>query len=81
MSQRELDPRKELILKVVTDDYIESAEPVGSRTIARKYNLGLSPQLSVMKWPIWRKVVTSNNPTSRPGGSLPSKVTAITWIC
>jgi heat-inducible transcriptional repressor len=43
MNGRELDPRKELILKVVTDDYIESAEPVGSRTIARKYNLGLSP--------------------------------------
>ncbi len=43
MSQKGLDPRKELILKVVTDDYIESAEPVGSRTIARKYNLGLSP--------------------------------------
>ncbi len=43
MCRRELDPRKELILKVVTDDYIESAEPVGSRTIARKYNLGLSP--------------------------------------
>ncbi|HEY8392389.1 MAG TPA: heat-inducible transcriptional repressor HrcA [Capillibacterium sp.] len=43
MGRRELDPRKELILKVVTDDYIESAEPVGSRTIARKYNLGLSP--------------------------------------
>ena len=43
MSGKELDPRKELILKVVTDDYIESAEPVGSRTIARKYNLGLSP--------------------------------------
>ncbi|HBR29382.1 MAG TPA: heat-inducible transcription repressor HrcA, partial [Firmicutes bacterium] len=38
MSQKGLDPRKELILKVVTDDYIESAEPVGSRTIARKYN-------------------------------------------
>jgi heat-inducible transcriptional repressor len=38
-----LDKRKNLILKVVTDDYIESAEPVGSRTIARKYELGLSP--------------------------------------
>ncbi|HYH05298.1 MAG TPA: heat-inducible transcriptional repressor HrcA [Bacillota bacterium] len=38
-----LDKRKKLILKVVTDDYIESAEPVGSRTIARKYELGLSP--------------------------------------
>jgi heat-inducible transcriptional repressor len=38
-----LDKRKNLILKVVTDDYIESAEPVGSRTIARKHELGLSP--------------------------------------
>lgn len=43
MAGKELDPRKEQILKVVTDDYIESAEPVGSRTIARKYNLGFSP--------------------------------------
>jgi heat-inducible transcriptional repressor len=38
-----LDKRKNIILKVVTDDYIESAEPVGSRTIARKHELGLSP--------------------------------------
>jgi len=40
---RDLDVRKEKILQVVTDDYIESAEPVGSRTIAKKYNLGISP--------------------------------------
>lgn len=39
----ELDPRKKKILKVITDDYIVSAEPVGSRTIARRYDLGLSP--------------------------------------
>ena len=39
----ELDGRKKQILKVVTDDYISSAEPVGSRTIARRYDLGLSP--------------------------------------
>lgn len=39
----ELDQRKKQILKVVTDDYIASAEPVGSRTIARRYDLGLSP--------------------------------------
>lgn len=43
MAGKGLDPRKEKILQVVTDDYIESAEPVGSRTIARKYNLGFSP--------------------------------------
>ena len=34
---------KNRILKVITDDYIASAEPVGSRTIARRYDLGLSP--------------------------------------
>ena len=39
----ELDSRKKQILKVLTDDYISSAEPIGSRTIARKHNLGLSP--------------------------------------
>jgi heat-inducible transcriptional repressor len=38
-----MDKRKEAILRAITDDYIETAEPVGSRTIARKYSLGVSP--------------------------------------
>ena len=29
--------------QIIIEDYISSAEPVGSRTIARKYDLGLSP--------------------------------------
>lgn len=43
MASDRLDERKRKILRAVTDDYISSAEPVGSRTIARKYDLGLSP--------------------------------------
>lgn len=43
LAPENLDERKRRILRVVTDDYISSAEPVGSRTIARKYDLGLSP--------------------------------------
>ena len=35
--------RKQAVLRAVTDDYISTAEPVGSRTIARKYGLGVSP--------------------------------------
>ena len=35
--------RKQAILRAVTDDYISTAEPVGSRTIARKYDMGISP--------------------------------------
>jgi heat-inducible transcriptional repressor len=38
-----LDGRKRLVLRAVIDNYIETAEPVGSRTIARKHDLGVSP--------------------------------------
>lgn len=38
-----LDNRKQQILIAIIQDYIATAEPVGSRTIARKYKLGVSP--------------------------------------
>lgn len=38
-----LNERKKKILQIIIEDYISSAEPVGSRTIAREYDLGLSP--------------------------------------
>lgn len=37
-----LDERKRRILRAIIDDYIDTAEPIGSRTIARKHELGLS---------------------------------------
>jgi heat-inducible transcriptional repressor len=37
-----MDERKKRILQAIIDDYIGTAEPIGSRTIARKYELGLS---------------------------------------
>ena len=37
-----LDERKIAILKALIEDYIETAEPVGSRTIAKKFPIGLS---------------------------------------
>lgn len=38
-----LDKRKRSILQAIVDDYISTAEPIGSRTIARKHDLGVSP--------------------------------------
>lgn len=38
-----LDERKRLVLRAIIDSYIETAEPVGSRTIARRHDLGVSP--------------------------------------
>lgn len=37
-----MDERKRKILQAIIDDYIDTAEPIGSRTIARKHELGLS---------------------------------------
>jgi len=37
-----LDERKRLILQAVVEDYINTGEPVGSRTVARKYDLAIS---------------------------------------
>lgn len=37
-----LDDRKRRILQAIIDDYIDTAEPIGSRTIARRHELGLS---------------------------------------
>jgi heat-inducible transcriptional repressor len=38
----EMDKRKIRILQAIIQDYINTAEPVGSRTIAKKYDLGIS---------------------------------------
>jgi len=37
-----MDERKQQVLQAIILDYIATADPVGSRTIARKYNLGVS---------------------------------------
>lgn len=38
----DMDERKIKILEAIINDYITTAEPVGSRTIAKKYDLGIS---------------------------------------
>ncbi|MCL2463194.1 MAG: heat-inducible transcriptional repressor HrcA [Defluviitaleaceae bacterium] len=37
-----LNDRKIRILEAIINDYIQSAEPIGSRTIAKKYGMGIS---------------------------------------
>lgn len=37
-----LNDRKIEILKAIVNDYIQTAEPIGSRTIAKKYGIGVS---------------------------------------
>lgn len=39
----DMNERKLAILKAVVSDYVATGEPVGSRTLAKKYELGISP--------------------------------------
>ncbi len=39
----ELSQRQSKILKVVIEEYIDTAEPVGSQTLEKKFTLGISP--------------------------------------
>lgn len=39
----ELNERKLKILQAIVGDFIRSAEPVGSRTLSKKYDMGISP--------------------------------------
>lgn len=40
---KDLTPRQVQILKAIIEEYIETAEPAGSETLDKKYNLGISP--------------------------------------
>lgn len=42
MSDDKINSRKLEILKAIISDYVSTGEPVGSRTLAKKYNLGIS---------------------------------------
>ena len=39
----ELTERKLKILQAIISDYVKTADPVGSRTLSKKYDLGISP--------------------------------------
>lgn len=41
--EMELSERKLRILQAIVGDFIRSAEPIGSRTLSRKYDMGISP--------------------------------------
>src|SRR5512139_3833237 len=43
MALHELSERERRVLEAVVRSYVETAEPAGSRTISRRYGLGVSP--------------------------------------
>ena len=69
----ELDERKEKILKAIIQTYLETGEPVGSRTISKYSDLKLSS--ATIRNEIWKSLVTSFSRIPRRDEFLPIKVT------
>ena len=43
MASEELSKRERRVLEAVIRSYVETAEPAGSRTLSRRFGLGVSP--------------------------------------
>ncbi len=71
----ELSARKKQILKRVIEDYIASAEPVGSKAIAQEMGGAFPPPpcaMSLPSCPIW---ATSSSRTPPPAACRPPRAT------
>ena len=79
---QELSERKTKILHAIIKNYLETGEPVGSRTISKytdlKFKFGNDPE---MRWQISKSLVTSCSLTHQQEGFRRIKVTDGMWIC
>lgn len=68
----ELTDRQTQILKAIIEEYIETAQPVGSETLEKKYNLGVSPatirneMVRLTKMGLLKQLHTSSGRTPTP---------------
>ena len=74
----ELDERKTKILDAIIRNYLETGEPVGSRTISKYTDLNLSSATIRNEMADLEELGYSR--ILQPAGSLPTKDTAFMWI-
>ena len=71
-----LDERKAAILRAVVQEYIETAQPVGSGHVARPPASRSSAPRCATRWPCSSRRATSPSPTPPPAASRPTRATA-----
>ncbi len=70
-----------MVLRAIIDNYIETAEPVGSRTIARKHDLGVSSATIRNEMADLEETgYLHQPPTYQPVAYPPIKVTVFMWM-
>ena len=80
-----LDRRKQLILSAIVSAYIETGEPVGSKTLLDREHLGVSPatvrnEMSELeRLGYLKKPHTSSGRVPSNAGTSASAMTAVRW--
>lgn len=77
----ELGERKLTILKAIIQNYLETGEPVGSRTLSKYTDLNLSSATIRNEMADLEDLGYIFSRTLRQEGFLPTKATAYMWIC
>ena len=75
----QLDDRKWTILKAIVKTYLETGEPVGSRTISKYADLNLSSATIRNEMSDLEEMEIFSSRTLRQGGFLPMPVIACMW--
>lgn len=73
-----LDIRKMRILQAIVDDYIMTAAPVGSRTVSKRSDMGLSPATIRNEMSDLTELGSLSSRTPPPGASPPKRLTGST---
>ena len=71
-----LDDRKLDVLRAIVEDYVATQEPVGSKALVERHQLGVSrrPRCATT-WRCWRRRATSASRTPVPAGCPPTGAT------
>lgn len=77
----ELGERKLTILKAIIQNYLETGEPVGSRTLSKYTDLNLSSATIRNEMADLEDLGYIFQPHTSAGRILPTKATACMWIC
>ena len=67
-----LDDRKLEVLRAIVEDYVATQEPVGSKALVERHQLGSPRPRSATTWPCWRRRATSGSRTPAPAGCPPT---------
>ena len=70
-----LDDRKLDVLRAIVEDYVATQEPVGSKALVERHQLGSPRPPSATTWPCWRRRATSASRTPAPAGCPPTGAT------